>query len=140
MAYVPYGIGPWGDIVPQTLCPNMYVCDFSNEESILGVPVSTQASILEETIKYEAVAGNVLFDWRHLPDPPASYGLSKDAIRDTWKKRDNYTYEVNSHICSYSCFLSTAVLSNPTDLSRCFVKKDPYKSALPLNVQQFGLC
>lgn len=143
VAYAPQGwhlatslelkdIYPLGDAVPQIMCPTQYVCDFpiANFEQYFDakqvVPVRTRGSFdFDLAISYTAVGGNVLFDYRHLPDPPTEYGLPDNIIRNTWKVLDGLTYELNAHICSYGCFLSSAVNA---PLNKCFIKENDKNS------------
>jgi hypothetical protein len=62
-----------------------------------------------------------------------------DYIRNKWLAADNINGELNSHVCSYPCFLSSAV---NVDLTRCFLKNDAanFPSTFPGNVEKYGLC
>jgi hypothetical protein len=158
VAYVAYKpntsiLKPLGDLVPQTMCPNQYVCNFlvKNESNVVPVRTKLKLDIKTVSVPYQAVGGNVLFDYRYLPTPPGHYGLPEHIIQDTWRLFDGIAYELNAHICSYSCFLSTAVNA---ELTKCFIKATEknrnvvvdfmtigqVQDSLPANVQNFGLC
>jgi hypothetical protein len=140
-----------GDIIAQSLLPNTPVCSYDNTNSTdPDVPVVTKTGA-RDFLDYEAVAGNVLFDWRAFPDAPASYRLPSNTIREAWRKTNNAGNGTNAHICSYSCFLSSAV---NVELNRCFIDPvdadkdlsivlgvtlDQIKSILPQNVRDYGL-
>lgn len=138
-----------GDPVPQIPCPNQPVCYFPADP----VPVSTKRLVdLHYKINYQAVDGNVLFDYRHLPDAPVSYtGLKSSIIRDTWEALKGSLNAPNAHKCSYACYFSSAV---DVELTQCFIKPTisniaarpdglsltQIKNLLPQTVQQYGMC
>ena len=140
VAFTAYTTGPdskygsFGDPVPQLLCPSHGQCFFKSPEL---VSTKTSASSSQNYVTYEAVAGNVLFDWRSMPFPNPAYGLASHTIQQTYRAVDTLGGIVATHICSYPCFLSTAV--NVT-LDRCLFQQNVPGSTIPSSVQLYGLC
>lgn len=81
MAYVAGGKVPnlpnfksnMGDVVAQSLLPDTPVCGFYDTQS--DDPAVSIVTKIDERdyLAYEAVGGNVLFDWRAFPNSPDSY-------------------------------------------------------------------
>jgi hypothetical protein len=145
IAFVGYRQGPdsrgdpsWGDQVPQMPCPSQYLCNFDDARFKL---VSTR--IPKDNVKtaasYKEVNGSVLFDWRDMPNPPPSYGLSPDIIKKTFREKDGAATTKASHVCSYSCYFSDAVNVNFT---RCLFKQNVplINPKIPQEVQEYGFC
>jgi hypothetical protein len=137
-----------GDIVPQAPCPFQKTCLFLDEDVSLGLPVNTFVDG-QIAVNYEAVYGNILFDYSDLPDAPASYNLSASAIRDAWLDADNlngvFTNAAgyNAHICSYSCFLSKGVKTEDADLlAKCLLPSnlETPNNKIPPQVAKYGIC
>lgn len=149
---VPNFVINMGDVVAQSLLPDTPVCGlYKTNSTDPAVPVVTKTDA-RDYLDYEAVAGNVLFDWRAFPSSPFSYGLPLNTIQEAWRKTNNVNNGTNAHICSYSCFLSSAV---NVDLTKCFINPskddknlvvvngltlEQIKNRLPQNVQDYGLC
>lgn len=127
-----------GDPVAQVLCPTMPTC-FYNDQRVVSQkpPPATPATY----INYEAVDGNIFFSARDMPT--ATYtGVPPDAIRKNYKENDRLAGIgiVWMHICSYSCYTSTAV---DAPLNRCFGDKNAkaaYGGSIPEDVRLYGLC
>lgn len=124
-----------GDPVGQVLCPSHPQCWFKDPAL-----VSTKESptSLDNYVSYRAVAANVLFGFADMPE--ATYaGVPANTIRKTYEAKDIAFNIVWNHICAYACYFSTDV---DAPLNRCYGKSnvEEYGAAIPLEVQQFGLC
>lgn len=88
---------------------------------------------------YKEVEGNVLFDWKDMPDPPPSYKLNPDIIRNNFKQKDGEFNAKQTHVCSYSCYFSDAV---DVKFTRCLFRDNLLiiTGKIPSEVQEYGFC
>ena len=127
-----------GDVVPQAPCPVQKTCAFT--DIVNGLPVNT-FNVLDGTppiLNYQAVNGNILFDYRDLPSPPAEWNLGYDFYQ-VWIDNDTLAGGGYSHICTYACFLSSAV---NVDITGCMIPDHLAIAGnnIPPNVQAYGVC